>query len=157
MVVQDVKYHGSSILHGINCSECFVSMPILIMSLSKHATVYKLVHIQTVNGIPLLMLNLTTTRFSQYFTINHILAYTLQLPHPRLETRTLSSGLEWLSLTLALVGKLCVTASWAIAICFTAELYPTVIRGVGLATCTMAGQIGNVLSPIIGWLVYSLL
>jgi len=60
---------------------------------------------------------------------------------------------EWLTVTLAFIGKLCVTASWAIVICFTAELYPTVVRGIGMFTCTLCGNVGNAVAPIIGLLV----
>lgn len=51
------------------------------------------------------------------------------------------------------MGKLCVTASWAIAICFTAELYPTVVRAKGMFTSTLCGNVGNSLAPMVGLLV----
>jgi len=61
--------------------------------------------------------------------------------------------IEWLKMTLTFIGKLCTTASWSTAICYTAELYPTVVRGVGMFTCAVFGNIGIALAPLIGLLV----
>ncbi|ESO08452.1 hypothetical protein HELRODRAFT_74952 [Helobdella robusta] len=60
--------------------------------------------------------------------------------------------LQWTRIMLVLIGKMCVTASWSMAICFTNELYPTMLRGRGLLTCTLFGNLGNALSPQINLL-----
>ena len=58
--------------------------------------------------------------------------------------------------TLAMLGKFCVTSSFTLCYVYASEIYPTVIRQTGLALCTVAGRIGSILAPFVKELVISL-
>ncbi|XP_077976908.1 organic cation transporter protein-like [Glandiceps talaboti] len=54
---------------------------------------------------------------------------------------------EWIKITLAMIGKFGISASFAITYVFGAELYPTPVRTTGLGMSAMAARIGGVLAP----------
>jgi len=56
-------------------------------------------------------------------------------------------------ITLTMIGKGAITYSYALIYLFTAELYPTVIRGAGLGVGTMMSRIGGVIAPLVADLV----
>ena len=61
--------------------------------------------------------------------------------------------MNWLLITLAMGGKLCITASYAIIYVLTTEIFPTVVRNVGVGSSSMVARIGGALAPYINLLV----
>ncbi|XP_067674282.1 organic cation transporter protein-like [Haliotis asinina] len=60
-----------------------------------------------------------------------------------------AGGLTWLTITLALVGRAFVSASFAIVWLYTSELFPTVIRNSTMSVANVCGRLGGVISPYI--------
>ncbi|KAK3878474.1 hypothetical protein Pcinc_016892 [Petrolisthes cinctipes] len=69
-----------------------------------------------------------------------------------LSTILIPKDLGWLVITLAMLGKLCITASYAIIYVLTAEIFPTVVRNVGVGSSSMVARIGGALAPYINLL-----
>ena len=63
---------------------------------------------------------------------------------------------NWIIVTLAMIGKFCISASFAIIYVFSAELFPTVVRNVGVGSGSFWARVGGVVAPYIGELVSSL-
>ncbi|XP_064652461.1 organic cation transporter protein-like isoform X2 [Lineus longissimus] len=56
-------------------------------------------------------------------------------------------------LSIAMFGKFCISASFAIIYLWTAEIYPTVVRTVGVGSGSMAARFGGLLAPQVALLV----
>ncbi|MCJ8735691.1 hypothetical protein PDJAM_G00250280 [Pangasius djambal] len=52
-----------------------------------------------------------------------------------------------MTVVLAMVGKLGVTAAFSVLYISTAEQFPTVVRGMGMGICSMCSKIGSTISP----------
>uniref|UniRef100_G1SL73 Solute carrier family 22 (organic cation/zwitterion transporter), member 4 n=2 Tax=Oryctolagus cuniculus TaxID=9986 RepID=G1SL73_RABIT len=55
--------------------------------------------------------------------------------------------LYYLATILVMMGKFGVTAAFAMVYVYTAELYPTVVRNMGVGVSSMASRLGSILSP----------
>ncbi|XP_067423333.1 organic cation/carnitine transporter 2-like [Emydura macquarii macquarii] len=55
--------------------------------------------------------------------------------------------LHILSIILVMLGKFGITSSFSMVYVYTAELYPTVVRNMGVGASSMASRLGSVLSP----------
>ncbi|KAM7162805.1 organic cation/carnitine transporter 2-like [Macrochelys suwanniensis] len=55
--------------------------------------------------------------------------------------------LHIVSIILVMLGKFGITSSFAMVYVYTAELYPTVVRNMGVGASSMASRLGSILSP----------
>ncbi|XP_042216266.1 organic cation transporter protein-like [Homarus americanus] len=61
-------------------------------------------------------------------------------------------GMEWLALTVALVGRATITGAYYITLQYCPEVFPTVVRGQGVALAETLGGVAIFLSPSIVYL-----
>ncbi|XP_015791919.1 organic cation transporter protein [Tetranychus urticae] len=50
---------------------------------------------------------------------------------------------------LAMIGKFCVTSSFTLCYVYASEIYPTVLRQSGLASCSIAARFGCIIAPFV--------
>ncbi|XP_054610754.1 organic cation/carnitine transporter 2-like isoform X1 [Dunckerocampus dactyliophorus] len=60
--------------------------------------------------------------------------------------------LEYVALALEMTGKFGFTMAFSIVYIYTAELYPTVLRNVGMGMCSSAARIGSITAPYVIYL-----
>nr|XP_046267456.1 solute carrier family 22 member 4-like [Scatophagus argus] len=60
--------------------------------------------------------------------------------------------LQYVSLTLEMTGKFGFTMAFSIVYIYTAEVYPTVLRNVGMGMCSSAARIGSITAPYVIYL-----
>ena len=60
-----------------------------------------------------------------------------------------------LVICLAMLGKLGISGSFAVIYVFSAELFPTVVRNLGVGVGSMCARVGSLISPFIMMLVRS--
>ncbi|XP_031443238.1 solute carrier family 22 member 5-like [Clupea harengus] len=60
--------------------------------------------------------------------------------------------LNALTVALAMTGKLVVTGAYAFVYFYTMELFPTVVRNMGLGVTSMAARIGSTVSPYLAYI-----
>lgn len=65
------------------------------------------------------------------------------------------TDLPALTVTLAMIGKLAITASYGVIYIFSTEQFPTVIRNAGLGAGSTSARMGSVLAPIINETVFN--
>ncbi|KOB66937.1 Organic cation transporter [Operophtera brumata] len=59
----------------------------------------------------------------------------------------LSTGIQWLQITLNMIGKLSISMAFSSIYIYTSELMPTEVRHSLLGACSMFGRIGSLLAP----------
>ncbi|XP_076336274.1 organic cation transporter protein-like isoform X2 [Tachypleus tridentatus] len=64
-------------------------------------------------------------------------------------TILIQDDLLWLRITLAMTGKFCISSSFAIIYVFSAEIYPTVVRNVGVGSSSTCARIGSMVAPFV--------
>jgi hypothetical protein len=52
-----------------------------------------------------------------------------------------------------MVGKFGISASFAIIYVYSAELFPTVVRNIGVSSSSMCARVGSIMAPFLGLLV----
>ena len=57
-----------------------------------------------------------------------------------------------LLVVLSMLGKLAITSSYGTVYIFSAELFPTVVRNVGMGAVSMSGRVGGIICPFINML-----
>ncbi|KAI8499574.1 hypothetical protein Bbelb_226250 [Branchiostoma belcheri] len=60
--------------------------------------------------------------------------------------------LGWMTTTLAMTGKFCITASFAVIYIFSAEIFPTVVRQIGMGMSSMTARVGGMVAPFVNLL-----
>jgi len=63
------------------------------------------------------------------------------------------ADLLWLKITFLMMGKFTISAGNTIMPVYTAELYPTPIRNVGVGACNVAAGVALILTPYLSLLV----
>ena len=58
----------------------------------------------------------------------------------------------WLLITLSMLGKLAITSSYGTVYIFSAELFPTSVRNVGMGAASMSARLGGIICPYINML-----
>ena len=53
-------------------------------------------------------------------------------------------------IVLAQLGKFAITASFAMVYQYAAEMFPTVVRNVGVGSCSFFSRFGSILAPFVG-------
>ena len=66
-----------------------------------------------------------------------------------------NSDLEWVTITFAMIGKFSVSSSNAIMPVYTAELFPTVVRNLGVGSSNVPAGVALMLVPYLWDLVSS--
>ncbi|GFW33456.1 organic cation transporter protein [Trichonephila clavipes] len=55
----------------------------------------------------------------------------------------------WMRTTLHLLGKLCITCSFSIIFVYTTEIFPTVVRSIGLGSSCLGARLGSLIAPFV--------
>ncbi|XP_071058599.1 LOW QUALITY PROTEIN: organic cation/carnitine transporter 2-like [Pseudochaenichthys georgianus] len=61
-------------------------------------------------------------------------------------------NLQYVALALEMTGKCGFTTAFSIVYIYTAEVYPTVLRNVGMGMCSSAARIGSITAPYVTYL-----
>ncbi|XP_071941426.1 organic cation transporter protein-like [Antedon mediterranea] len=59
------------------------------------------------------------------------------------------TNLTPLIITMAFIGKFCITLTYTVVWIYSSELFPTVIRTIGIGECSMMARIGGISAPYI--------
>ncbi|KAJ3589477.1 hypothetical protein NHX12_010322 [Muraenolepis orangiensis] len=61
-------------------------------------------------------------------------------------------SLEGLTVAMVLIGKFGFTMAFSVVYIYTAEIYPTVVRNIGIGMCSSAARIGSITAPYVIYL-----
>ncbi|XP_060519312.1 organic cation transporter protein [Cylas formicarius] len=64
-------------------------------------------------------------------------------------TIVVPADMQWLTISLAMIGKLSITASYGAVYIFSTEQFPTVIRNAGLGAGSTCARVGSITAPYI--------
>ena len=69
--------------------------------------------------------------------------------------KTTASGTDiaWVSTMLAWIGKFSTAGCWSVIFLYASEIYPTMIRNVGVGACAFCARVGSLVAPQILLLV----
>ena len=103
----------------------------------------------------LLILILALPKGKPHFSqVHHALIHdTLHLCVLMIVIHLIYSENDWLIISMAIFGKLGVSANWNFLYMLTSEVYPTSLRGTALTSCSTLGRLGGILAPFISQLV----
>lgn len=62
-------------------------------------------------------------------------------------TSAIPDDMTWLRILLAVTSKFSISTCVSILYIFSSEIYPTIVRNVGLGSCSMMGRIGAIIAP----------
>ncbi|KAK3096979.1 hypothetical protein FSP39_005334 [Pinctada imbricata] len=65
----------------------------------------------------------------------------------------LDASLNWITVTLAMLGKLLISVAFGVVYVYTGELFPTVVRGVVLSLSSFGARLGSLITPYLYLLV----
>ena len=57
---------------------------------------------------------------------------------------------NWPIVMMAILGKMCITATFAIIYLYSCEIYPTVVRSVGVSSSSVFARVGGAVAPFVG-------
>ena len=57
---------------------------------------------------------------------------------------------NWPIVMMAILGKMCITATFAIIYLYSCEIYPTVVRSVGVSSSSVFARVGGGVAPFVG-------
>ena len=60
---------------------------------------------------------------------------------------------DWALITLTMIGKFGITSAFVIIYVYSAELFPTIIRNIGMGSASFFARIGGIIAPQIALLV----
>lgn len=64
-----------------------------------------------------------------------------------------SNSYEVIRISIAMIGKFCITCSYGLIYVYAAEIYPTVLRQTGVGSCSIAARLGSIMAPFVKNLV----
>ena len=61
--------------------------------------------------------------------------------------------MNWFRISLAMTGKMCISGAFSIIYVFSAEIFPTCVRTIGIGAGSVCARVGGLVAPFIADLV----